>query len=145
MKKMMLTLAITISTLGAFAREANVSEKVLKAFTTEFTTAKDVEWTIGSNYYMASFLYNEKYVYAYYSEDGELLGLRRNMSPVDLPLNLQTSLKKEYAGYWISDLIEVAKAEGTAYYITLENADTKLVLKASGGNGWGHYQKVKKA
>lgn len=145
MKKMMLTLAIAVSTLGAFAREANVSEKVLKAFTTEFTTAKDVEWTIGSNYYMASFLYNEKYVYAYYNEEGELLGLRRNMSSADLPLNLQTSLKKEYTGYWVSDLIEVSKTEGTVYYITLEKGDTKLVLKASGGNSWSHYKKVKKA
>jgi hypothetical protein len=145
MKKMMLTLAIAVSTLGAFAREANVSEKVLKAFTTEFNTAKDVEWTIGSNYYMASFQYNEKYVFAYYTEEGELIGLSRNMSPADLPLNLQTGLKKDYAAFWISDLLEVAKNEGTVYYITLENADTKIILKASGGNGWSQYKKVKKS
>lgn len=148
MKKMMLTLAIAVCTLSlsAFAGEVrNVSEKVLKAFNAEFNTAKEVEWTVGSDYYMASFRYNDNYVYAYYSEEGELLGLSRNISPVDLPLNLQTSLKKEYTSYWVSDLLEVAKSESTSYYITLENADTKIVLKASGGNGWSQYKKVKKS
>jgi hypothetical protein len=145
MKKMMLTLAIAVSTLGAFAREANVSEKVLKAFNTEFNTAKDVEWTVGNDYYMASFQYNEKYVYAYYSTEGELLGLSRNLSPADLPLNLQTSLRKEYSSFWISDLLEVAKSESTSYYITLENADTKIILKATDGTGWSQYKKVKKS
>ncbi|MBL7733381.1 MAG: hypothetical protein JNM88_19595 [Chitinophagaceae bacterium] len=145
MKKMILTLAIAVSTVGAFAREANVSEKVLNAFNTEFKAATNVEWTIATDYYMASFQYNEKYINAFYSTEGELLGLSRNLSPADLPLNLQTSLKKEYADYWISDLLEVAKSEGTSYYITLEDADSKIVLKASGGNGWTNYKKVKKA
>lgn len=145
MKRMLLTLAIVVSTMSAFAGEVNVSEKVLNAFKTEFTTAKDVEWTVGSNYYMATFQYNENYVFAYYSEEGELLGLSRNISPTDLPLNLQTNLKNEYAAYWVSDLMEVTKTEGTIYYITLENADTKLVLKAAGGNSWNQYKKVKKA
>ncbi|MBL7745825.1 MAG: hypothetical protein JNM19_00235 [Chitinophagaceae bacterium] len=148
MKKMILTLAIAVCTLSlsAFAGEVrNVSEKVLKAFNTEFNTAKEVEWTVGSDYYMASFRYNDNYVYAYYSEEGELLGLSRNISPADLPLNLQTSLKKDFTSYWVSDLLEVAKSESTSYYITLENADTKIVLKASGGNGWSQYKKVKKS
>ena len=34
--------------------------------------------------------------------------------------------------YWVSDLVEVSKSDGTYYYITLENADTQLVLKSSG-------------
>jgi len=142
---MILTLAIGVSTLGAFAGEENVSPKVLDAFKTEFNTAKEVEWTVGSNYYKATFTYNEKHVFAYYDADGELLGLTRYISPVDLPIALQSNLKKIYANYWISDLFEVAKDNGTAYYITLENADTKIVLKAAGANEWSVYQKTKKA
>lgn len=144
MKKMIITLAIAVSTLGAFAGEENVSPKVLDAFKNEFNTAKEVEWTAGSNYYKAAFTYNDKHVFAYYNMDGELLGLTRYISPVDLPLNLQNSPKKSYTDYWISDLFEVAKNDGTGYYITLENADTKIILKASDGNEWSVYQKIRK-
>jgi hypothetical protein len=122
-----------------------VATKVLNAFKTEFNTAKEVEWTVGSNYYKAAFVYNEKHVFAYYNEEGELLGLTRYLSSDDLPLNLQNNLKKSYSKYWISDLFEVAKSDGTVYYITLEDADTKIVLKASAESDWSVYQKTRKA
>jgi hypothetical protein len=54
-------------------------------------------------------------------------------------------LKREYDEYWISDLFEVSGNEGTAYYITLENANTKLVLKSSGGKGWDTFKTFKKS
>jgi hypothetical protein len=145
MKKMILTLAIAVSSLVAFAREENVSKKVLDAFKTEFATVKEVEWTAGSDYYKAAFKYNEKYVFAYYSLDGELLGLTRYISSVDLPLNLQISLKKNSKGYWVSDLFEVAKNGTTSYYLTLDNADTKMVLRSTGGSDWETFKTVKKS
>jgi len=145
MKKMILTLAISISSFAAFAGEENVNKKVLDAFKTEFTTAKETEWTTGSDYYKAAFMYNEKYVFAYYSLDGDLLGITRYISPADLPMGLLISLKKKSNGFWISDLFEVAKNETTSYYITLENADTKTVLKSTGGAGWEVFKTVKKS
>jgi hypothetical protein len=143
MKKMILTLAIAVSTLSAFANDENVNEKVLDAFKTEFTTATEVKWSVGNDYYKATFNYNGKYVFAFYSEDGELLGLSRYLSPVDLPIALQNNLAKNYEGYWVSDLFETAKNNTTNYYITLENADTKIVLKSS-GNSWEVHNKIKK-
>lgn len=145
MKKIIMILAVLISTTSAFAGEENVATKVLNAFKTEFNTAKEVEWTVGSNYYKAAFVYNEKHVFAYYNEEGELLGLTRYLSSDDLPLNLQINLKKSYSKYWISDLFEVAKSDGTAYYITLEDADTKIILKASAESDWSVYKKTRKA
>lgn len=160
MKKMILTLLIAVSSFAAMAGgaftpnafgtmakegEENVNKKVLDAFKTEFTTAKEVEWTTGSDFYKASFKYDEKYVFAYYSLDGDLLGLTRYISPADLPMSLQINLKKKSNGYWISDLFEVAKNETTSYYITLENADTWTVLKSSGGSNWGIFKTVKKS
>ncbi len=145
MKKIVLTLAIAVCTLSAFASEVKVSAKVLDAFKSEFTAATEVEWTVGAAYYMASFTYNEKYVFAYYSEEGELLGLTRYISPSELPLGLQNSLKKSYNEYWVSDLFEVTKNGTTNYFITIENADTKLVLQSGGGTEWQSYKKVKKA
>lgn len=91
---MFVTIAIAISTLSAFAGDVNVNQKVLDAFKTEFATAKEVEWSVGSNYYKATFVYNDKYVFAYYNEIGDLLAITRYLSPVDLPLALQSNLKK---------------------------------------------------
>ncbi len=142
---MILTLAIAVSTFSAFASDENVNQKVLNAFKKEFNSAREVEWTTGSNYYKATFVYNEKHVFAYYNENGELLGLTRYLSPVDLPMNLQKNLKNDFQGYWISDLFEIAKNDGTAYFLTLENADTKVVLKSTDSSNWSVYSKVKKA
>jgi hypothetical protein len=145
MKKIILMLAIGISSFTAFAREENVSKKVLDAFKTEFATVKDVVWTTANDYFKASFIYNEKHVFAYYSPEGDLLGLTRYISPADLPMSLQISLKNNSNGYWISDLFEVAKNGTTTYYITLEKADTKMVLKSSGGSDWEVFKTVKKS
>ena len=124
MKKMILALAVLVSTLSAFAGEEKITPKVLNAFKSEFNTAKEVEWTVGHNYYKAAFVYNDKHV---------------------LPLSLQSDLKKNYCKYWITDLFEVANTEGTTYYITLENADTKIVLKASAESEWSVHEKTRKA
>ena len=156
MKKIILTLAIAISSFSAAlagtsfgkpatAKGEEVSAKVLGVFSKEFTTAKDITWTVASNYYQASFMYNDQYVSAYYSIDGDLMGLTRYISPADLPLALQSDLKKNHSEYWVTDLFEVANDNGTAYYITLEDADQKIVLKAAGGKNWENFKKVKKA
>lgn len=145
MKKTLLALVVLISSLAVSAADENVNEKVLNAFKTDFTAASQVEWTAGTNYYQASFVFNDKHVFAFYNADGKLLGLTRNITTSELPLKLQTELKKNYDSYWVSDLFEAAREEGTAYYITLENADTRLVLKASADNKWNVYEKIKKS
>lgn len=145
MRKIFLILAITICSMSAFASEAEIDAKVLRSFKTEFATAKEVSWTDGGSHYKAEFTFNGQYVSAYYSKEGELLGLTRYIASVDLPLLLQTSLKKNYSDFWISDLFETNKDDNTTYYITLENADTQVVLKASAGETWSVYKKNKKA
>jgi hypothetical protein len=145
MKKLVLTLAIAITTLSAFAGEVGVDQKVLNSFSKDFKTAREVEWTVGTNYYRADFTYNEKHVCAYYDMNGDLTALTRYVSPNDLPLTLQGSLKKSFSEYWISDLFEVSNNDGTSYYVTVENAETKLILKASDGKTWDQYKKSKKS
>jgi hypothetical protein len=145
MKKIIVTLAIAISSLSAFAGEESIAPKVLDAFKNEFISAKEVEWTAGADYYKATFTYNDRHVFAFYNADGELLALTRNISSSDLPLNLQSDLKKEnYTTYWISDLFEAAKDGITEYYVTLENAGTKIVLKSTNGSEWNTYKKTRK-
>ena len=145
MKKIIIMLAVTISSLAAFAGEENVDKKVLNAFNHEFAGATDVKWTANDTYYKASFVFNGQYVYAFYKLDGELMAMTRNITSLDMPMKLQTSLKNNYSGYWISDLFEISNNEGTNYYITMENAGSKIVLKSTSGSNWNVYKKSAKS
>lgn len=145
MKKMILVLAIIVSGMSAFASDEKVNARVLEAFQTEFNAAKNVNWTAGENYYKAEFVFNNQRVLAFYSLEGELMGLTRYITLLDLPLSLQANLKKNYSDYWISDVFEVSKSDATGYYITLEDADTRLVMKTTDGEDWTVYKKIRKA
>lgn len=121
-----------------------VSPKVLASFKAEFSTAKDVTWETGNNYFRAAFSLNGQRVFAYYTVDAELVSIARYISSLQLPINLFTKLKNDYSKYWISDLFEVSNTDGVHYYVTLENADTKLVMNSSNGANWATYNKNKK-
>ncbi|HEU4633252.1 MAG TPA: hypothetical protein VFS22_04660 [Flavisolibacter sp.] len=146
MKRIVITLTVLFSlvSLSSFAKEEKVNARVLESFQSSFKNATEVDWTVSENFYKADFSLNGQYVAAYYDDAGQLIALTRNISSTQLPISLQTSLKKDHEAYWISDLFEVANEQGTTYYVTLENADTKLVLKSSGTN-WNHYQKQRKS
>jgi hypothetical protein len=145
MKKIIITLAIALGTLSSFAAgEETVASKVLTAFEKDFVGARETAWTITRDYYKAVFLFNGQQVSAFYNADGNMIAMTRFISSLDLPLSLQTNLKKEYGNYWISDLFELSNSEGTSYYITLENADTKVVLKSGGNENWNTYRKSTK-
>ena len=134
-----------IVSLSAFAKEERkVSPKVLNAFNTEFTTAQQVEWTVTSDFYKADFDMNGQKVSAFYDTDGALLGITRNISSAQLPVSLQSSLKKNYSNYWISNLFEVANNNGTSYYVTMEDGEKKIVLNSTAGSDWHTYKKDRK-
>ena len=145
MKKIVfvLGLLVTMGVCSAYPSE-RVSQKVLASFKTEFTSAKDVEWETGNNYFKATFTMNEQRIFAYYNVDGQLLSIARHISSIQLPVNLYTALKNDHSKYWISDLFEVSNSEGLHYYVTLETADSKLVMHSSNGGSWSIYSKNKK-
>ena len=121
-----------------------VSQKVLTSFKTEFTNAQDVQWETGNNYFRAAFTMNEQRIFAFYNVEGELLSVARYISSIQLPVNLFSDLKNDYSKYWISDLFEVSNSEGLHYYVTLETADSKLVMHSGNGGSWSTYSKNKK-
>ena len=145
MKKIVfvLGLLVTMGVCSAYPSE-RVSQKVLASFKTEFTSAKDVEWETGNNYFKATFTMNEQRIFAYYNVDGQLLSIARHISSIQLPVNLYTALKNDHSKYWISDLFEVSNSEGLHYYVTLETADSKLVMHSGNGGSWSKYSKNKK-
>jgi hypothetical protein len=139
---------VILTATATFANETNknnnVDERVEKSFRKEFSTAVETSWTKINDIYKAQFVLNGQVMFAYLNEEGVLLGAYRNILSNQLPMSLMTQLKEDYAGYWISELFELAKDSQTNYYITLENGDQKIMLKSENANNWNIKTKAKK-
>lgn len=146
MKPLFILLTIISSFLGSSAMandDQKITPSVLKSFQRSFSDAKEVHWAVRKNFYRADFELNGQYITAFYSVDGNFLAASRNITTAQLPVVLQTDIKKEYASFWVTELFELSSEQEIAYFLTLENADTKLVLK-SFGHEWKVYQKTTK-
>ena len=145
MKKILFVLGFLaiVGVRNAYPSE-RVSPKVLSSFKSEFSNATNVQWETSNNYFRATFTMNEQRVFAFYNVGGELLSIARYISSIQLPVNLYADLKNDHSKYWISDLFEVSNSEGLHYYVTLETADSKLVMHSSNGGSWTTYSKSKK-
>lgn len=146
----MKTLLIAVTLLAgtftkSFATGTPVVEPtVLKSFQSTFASATEVAWsTTAQGLYKAVFFLNGQAITAYYNEDGTMQALTRHISVNSLPMLLQTALKNAHKEKWISDVFEVTNDNGLQYYVTLEDANTKVILK-SAFNTWSTFQKQRK-
>ena len=142
-------LFILLTVFSSFFAQANNSPKevtpaALKSFEHTFSQAREVSWSTIDDMYKVSFQVAGQYASAYYSGNGNLLVVTRNISSLQLPVVLLAGIKKDYSHKWISDLVEVSDESGTYYYVTLEDADQKLILKSEGAARWNKYQKYEK-
>jgi hypothetical protein len=122
-----------------------VSAKALQSFQNTFVSAKEASWTVTDTYYKVQFILNDQTLTAFYNQEGSFVGVTRNISSFQLPIILQTELKKDHANEWITELFEMSHDNGTDYYITLENADNKTILKSSNNSTWSVYKKLRKS
>lgn len=144
MKQFLIIIAFFTASFSLHAEEiANVNPTVLKSFEKTFVNASEVNWVSNADISIAEFKFNNQYITAYYSNAGNLLGLRKNLLSTQLPVLLGASLKEQYSGYWITDLMEYGNQGETAYYVTLENANTRIILKSS-LNSWSLFHKSDK-
>ena len=149
MKKISLSIAIVLMMgLSAFAaknEESDVNQTVVRSFHREFVNAKNVKWEQKVGYVKVEFTLNDQVLFAYYNNEGQMTALVRNIVSDQLPISLLTSLKRDYTGFWISELFEIAADEQTNYYVTLEDANKKIVLRSTGIDSCDVYSKSKKS
>lgn len=144
MKKIITLLAMMIiMTSSVFAGKERPGDEILDSFNNKFSGVKDITWVTAGKYYKAAFTYNGSRMFACYSAGGELLGVIRYISPAQLPYYLQDRLKQKSNGYWIANLVELSTGNGFSYYIVLQNADKRIVLKSGNGNNWKTYNSKK--
>jgi hypothetical protein len=147
MKKMILSLAAVI-TMGysvfANGNDNIATQQARDAFKKDFATASNIRWEQKNNFLKATFSLNGQILTAYYFSNGDLQAVVRNITSDQLPINLLTSLRKDYSEYWITDLFEMSSNGMTTYYVSIENSDKKIVLKSDDLSSWEIYSKEKK-
>jgi hypothetical protein len=147
MKKLKISLSALLLTLS-LSSFANLTDKigapVNNSFKKEFKNAEIVNCELISNLTKLTFKMNDLILYAYYSNDGELLVVTRNILTTQLPINLLLGVKKDYKDLWVTDLFEVKANEDHAYFITLESASQKIVLRSVDNCSWELYKKMNK-
>ena len=133
MKKLILVIMVMLTT-GSISIYANKKEEINKqvaaSFSKDFAGAQNVVWERQKQYLKASFILNSQVMFAYYTEDGKLQTVSRNVLSDHLPIPLLIKLKKNYSNYWISDLTEMTSEDQTAWYIRLESANETIILKS---------------
>jgi hypothetical protein len=139
-----LSIALFLIVSSSFANGPEVSKPVLYAFQQSFAAAREVSWTEGAAFYKATFLHQGKTVTAFYSLEGELMAVTRNLSTEELPAGLRLSLKSETGRGWISELFLVSKLGSATYYAVVENGTSKVVLQSRGAKKWSVYQTEEK-
>jgi hypothetical protein len=128
---------------SSYAADNKTSPVVLQSFQSSFAGATEINWEQVGVLYKASFALNGQYTSAFYNADGDLIAVTQNVSLLQLPKALQTNLKKELKNAWITDLFVVNIEGMNSYYVQIENADTKVLLK-SAGTKWMTHQKNQK-
>ena len=146
MKKIIAILGMTliVSTSFANTEPESVSNQALNTFNSEFVGAANATWTINKDFYQVSFTLDGEQMIAYYNKSGEFIAVSQNISSVELPNSLKKGLMKVMSNRWITDLFEITNNDQTSWYVTIESADEKVVLRSDNGGKWRVFQKIEK-
>ena len=141
MKKrfLVLTTALIVTFSATFAKETPVvPASIVTELQQKFTNANDVQWETTSNFYKASFTIDGQSLKAFYSFDGLLIGLSRQINVDQLPMALIKDVKEKSATNTVTDLFELLTDRGTEYYISYRN-DRDTRSYKSNGEYWTRY------
>jgi hypothetical protein len=144
----MKSIFILLLSLGSLVSEAKTPEGVdpvvLESFENNFSNATDVEWKVSTQFIKVQFALDGQFINAFYHTDGELIALTRHLTSSQLPVMLQANLKKQTEDQWITELFELTNEEGTSYFVCLESADARVVLKSTDNKNWESFSKDRK-
>jgi len=127
-----LLLTVGISSSFATPDKDGGTHAVTTSFHRDFKKAELLQTEVAKNFTKLTFRMNNMVLFAYYSDNGQLLAVSRNITSNQLPIQLLMQVKRDYADYWISELFELTSDGNSNYYVTLENADTRVTLRSNG-------------
>jgi len=169
MKKLFLSLALAaLVGTSAFATDNDkkgeksssaVSYTVLNEFSVDFADAKDVSWTVTANSQKADFTLNNVKMTAFYSLDGQYLGLTQAVDFKTIPAAAQKDIQSKYKDYTVGEVIKFEtpasasswadrlttgiETEPVSYFVDLKNASSEILVRVSPQSGIYFFKQVK--
>ena len=141
----MIAMLLTVGISSSFATPTDdINNSVRASFRKDFQKAELIGSEVSRQYTKLTFKLNDMVMFAFYSDNGELLAVTRNIKTSQLPIQLLLQLKKDYNDYWITDLFELTGEDLNNYYITIEDADKKITLRSTNSNSWELYERTNK-
>jgi len=142
---LMTSLIFTFTATYAKTSDTKVPESVTSEFNSDFSQASNVQWEKIADYFKVSFNQHGVVLYAFYTDDADFMGIANYMLSDKLPVSLKSEIKKNYPGYWITDLIKYSIKDKPGYYVALENANQKIMLKTDRNENWYVYKTIAKS
>ena len=130
-----IALALVLCTTYSFAAPTdNANAEVRASFQKDFRDARLMTTEVHKDFTKLTFSMNDEILYAFYTQDGSLLAVTRNITSSQLPVNLLLNLQKQMNNRWITELFEFNSDEQHCYYVSLQNADGVVNLRSNGQN-----------
>jgi hypothetical protein len=117
MKKMFALLTAVIIAAGAWASPSPAENaKAKAAFEKEFNGAKDVQWSGSEEVSVVSFVFNNEIMRAWFTAEGEIAAIQRNVKKEQMTYLSAKSLEKLQEEQTVLRVVEMNK-EGDMYYL----------------------------
>lgn len=158
MKKIFLTLA-TVGILGtsAFAKidggkkaePVAVSYSVQSAFDEQFSDAANVVWAVTPNCQKATFVQDGTQKTAFYSLQGEYIGVTENVSYGAISAKAQKEIAAKYNGYSVDSVIKLTTNDANSgfdqvvYFVDVKNDAKEILLRVTPSAGVYFFKEVK--
>jgi len=160
MKRIFLTIATAaLLSVNVFAADggkkandasANVSYAAQQQFITDFTTAKEINWTITKNCQKVDFTIDGAKKTAFYSLSGDFLGTTQVIAYNAIPAKTQKLVADNYKGYVAGEVIVYqanealnADIEPTTYFVDLKSNSHELLVRVTGEGNVEFFKQVK--
>ena len=125
------TLIASVYTTKSFAAEKNISPIVMETFHHSFKDAKNVTWEETNGLIRVNFMSEGKESYAYYTNEGELMVVAKQVSITELPNGLQTDLKNKYSDYTVINVYSLESDDHNEFCVVLSKDNKTLTLQGS--------------
>src|SRR5215813_15149152 len=134
MKKFITILAVLLITASQtlLANDGSLTPSSVKnSFETKYGNKINVAWSKINDVYIGTFTDNDQHFELYYSENGDLLGSARYISPSYLPLLVSNAVNTRFPGFTITHLVEfTSETNGTSYYVRMNNDKMQQDVRA---------------